>query len=184
MSQDTWAFDAQRKMAVRDVVAWCHVAMTQAARQGEAITGITISGGEPFDQPEGLRALLAHLRKTGPSAAADVLCYSGYPLKTLQDKHAPILDLLDVLIPEPYVDALPIEKRWRGSANQTLHLLSERGRTRYADWLEAPAQKEMQVAVEGSSVWFIGLPHRGDMPQLEALCRARGIDFGQVSWRR
>lgn len=208
VSQDTWTFDTTRAMPVRDLAAWCRRTIAAAP---DTITGITISGGEPFDQPEGLKALLDLLaaeriggcrsgdsvrlpgRREGggapvdaASAAAgiDVLCYSGYPLQTLQDKHADILARLDALIPEPYVDALPLEKRWRGSANQALVPLSELGRVRYADYLDAPAPKEMQVAFEGGRIWFIGLPDRGDMPRLEALCRQRGVDFGQVSWRR
>lgn len=181
VSQDTWDFDPQRAMPVGDLLAWCRRTIAQAA---EPISGITISGGEPFDQPDGLRSLLGHLQKIRGNATLDLLCYSGYPLQTLQAKHADILARLDAIIAEPYVDALPLEKRWRGSANQTLVTLSELGRERYRDYLDAPAPKEMQVAIDGRQIWFIGLPDRGDMPKLEALCRQRGVDFADVSWRR
>ena len=181
VSQDTWEFDTSKRMPVADLLVWCAETVKRAA---EPITGVTLSGGEPFDQPEGLSALLRGLRRQPATAGLDLLCYSGYPLKTLQASHADLLGQLDALIPEPYIDALPLEKRWRGSANQTLEILSARGQARYAAAQDAPAGKDMQVAISGRQIWFIGLPDRGDMPALEALCRQRGIDFNDVSWRR
>ena len=181
VSQDTWAFDTQRAMPVADLLAWCRSTVESAA---EPITGITLSGGEPFDQAPGLLALLKGLRQHPRTAELDILCYSGYPLKTLEANHAKILQHLDALIPEPYIDALPMEKRWRGSANQTLQCLTPRAQARYAADLDAPAEKAMQISLSGQQIWFIGLPARGDMPRLEALCRERGIDFSSVSWRR
>ena len=171
-------------MPISAIVEWCAKAIRQAA---DPIIGITISGGEPFDQPEGLMHLLRGLRQLKRNPAGDeidLLCYSGYPLKTLQKHHAVLLARLDAVIPEPFADALPYEKRWRGSANQTLEPLSPLGLARYAPHLDDAAPKEMQTMLEGGRIWFIGIPHRGDMPRLEALCRERGIDFSQVSWRR
>ena len=181
VSQDTWEFDTTRRMPVADLLAWCADTVKRAAAP---ITGVTISGGEPFDQPDGLLALLRGLRRQAVTAGLDLLCYSGYPFATLQAKHALLLAQLDALIPEPYVDALPITLRWRGSSNQTLELLSERGRERYLSSLDTPAGKDMQVAINDRQIWFIGIPERGDMPALEELCRQRGIAFSNVSWRR
>jgi len=33
-------------------------------------------------------------------------------------------------------------------------------------------------------VWMIGLPARGDIERVEALCRDRGLKLTEVSWRR
>jgi anaerobic ribonucleoside-triphosphate reductase activating protein len=76
---------------------------------------------------------------------------------------------------------------WRGSSNQPLVPLSARGRARYASHVDAPAGvagKAMQVAIEGGRIWMIGIPARGDMEQVEALCASRGLALSQVSWRR
>jgi anaerobic ribonucleoside-triphosphate reductase activating protein len=183
VSQDTWDPDPTKAIAVDDLVAWCR------RTAGDALDGITISGGEPFDQPEGLRALLAGLSKwrTRSRLDFDVLCYSGYPLRTLKSRHAALLAQLDAVIPEPYVDHLPLGNAWRGSSNQTLVPLSARGRTRYGayvDAAQAPGGKRMQVAVEGGRVWMIGIPERDDMARVEALCAARGLALSKVSWRR
>jgi anaerobic ribonucleoside-triphosphate reductase activating protein len=183
VSQDTWPSDPAKSIVVADLLAWCK----RVAPDG--FDGVTISGGEPFDQPEALKALLQGLHRWRRNASLDfdVLCYSGYPLKTLEREHRALLDLLDAIVPEPYADALPLTHVWRGSGNQPLVPLSQPGRARYAQFVDAPADaagKRMQVAVDGGRVWMIGIPERGDMARLEALCESRGLTLDQVSWRR
>ena len=182
VSRDTWPQDATKAMPVAALLDWCR----RVAVPG--CDGITLSGGEPFDQPKALAALLAGLDawRTQDGLDFDILCYSGYSLKTLEKKHAPLLAQLDALIPEPYAAGRPLGHLWRGSDNQTLVPLSARGAARYRDYAAAPQppeEKRMQVGVDHGRLWMIGIPHRGDMAALEELCRARGLTLGQVSWR-
>lgn len=183
ISQDTWERDPGRDMSLSSLVAWCR----QATRGG--FDGVTISGGEPFDQPEALSALLDALIRWRDEGGPDfdILCYSGYPLATLRSRHPRLLAKLDAIIPEPYVDSLPPTHLWRGSANQQLVPLSERGRERYRAHVDAAADsagKRIQMAVDGKRVWYIGIPGRGDMSALEKSCAERGVKFGDVSWRQ
>ncbi len=183
VSQDTWIPDKGREMPVAKLIAWCK------AVSGGVLDGVTLSGGEPFDQPRALVALLKALQAWRRDAGLDfdILCYSGHPLKTLEKRHPQVLLLLDALIPEPYVDTLPLTQVWRGSHNQPLLPLTPRGKKRYADYLDAPADtfgKRMQISVDGERVWYVGIPARGDMATLEALCEQRGLNFAQVSWRQ
>ena len=183
VSQDTWPTDAQREMTVAQLLAWCR----EVAADG--FDGVTISGGEPFDQPAALAALLDGLIhwRAASGIDFDILCYSGYPLVKLQKKYAPLLQKLDAIIPEPYMENLPLARVWRGSSNQPLVPISERGQRKYADSVNqtvAEAGKQMQTMVDGSRIWFIGIPARGDMAALEESCRERGVVFDQVSWRQ
>lgn len=183
VSMDTWAADPRKSIPVGMLVDWCR----SVAAGG--LDGITISGGEPFDQPSGLTALLAELREWRRSAGLDfdILCYSGYPLKTLRRRHARALALLDALIPEPYVDRLEQDSPWRGSSNQPIVTLSKLGQQRYAAYENAgieDSDKKFQVAVESGKVWMIGIPARGDMNKVEELCKSRGLSLEGVSWRR
>ena len=183
VSQDTWPRDPGKTIAVTELIAWCRRVT------GDVFDGVTVSGGEPFEQPAGLTALLQALHRWRREAGLDfdILCYSGFPLKTLRRRHPKALALLDAVIPEPYVDRLPIANPWRGSSNQTLVPLSERGRLRYEQYVDAPAEvfgKRMQAAVEGGRIWMIGIPARGDMERVEALCASRGLTMEKVSWRR
>jgi anaerobic ribonucleoside-triphosphate reductase activating protein len=183
VSQDTWARDPGREMTVARLLAWCMEV------SGGVFDGVTISGGEPFEQPQALHALLDALHRWRANGAPDfdILCYSGFPLATLERRHARLLQKLDALIPEPFVDAKPLTHLWRGSANQPLVALSERGRARYAEFIDAPAEgegKRIQAMSDGERVWYVGIPGRGDMAALEAACRERGVEFGRVSWRQ
>ena len=84
--------------------------------------GVTLLGGEPFAQPEGLLALVRalHIRE-----CRHVLAYSGYTYRRLrrlaerQPVIGTILDEIDVLIDGPYVQALAGGAGlWTGSGNQ------------------------------------------------------------------
>ncbi len=182
VSRDTWDPDPAKEMTVASLLAWCR------GTTGGVLDGVTISGGEPFDQPAALGALLDGLHRWRRELARpfDLLCYSGHPLKALQRDHADLLARLDALIPEPYSDGRPLGGLWRGSDNQPLVSLSPLGEERYREAVRAPAagqDKRMQVAREGGRLFFIGIPHRGDMAALETLCRDRGLDIRSASWR-
>ncbi len=55
VSQDTWPKDPARAIAVPELIAWCRKVTAGT------FDGVTISGGEPFEQPAGLAALLEAL---------------------------------------------------------------------------------------------------------------------------
>lgn len=84
--------------------------------------GISILGGEPFLQPDGLRALVRALRTRG---CPHIVCYSGHTYDALlrrahmQPAIREVLDEIDILIDGPYVEALASSAGpWTGSGNQ------------------------------------------------------------------
>jgi len=181
ISRDTWSEDEKLMVELSVVLEWCR------RHEGERPEGITISGGEPFQQPAALTALLERLaewrRESGN--AFDILCYSGYSFRRLEQDFPEILDKLDAVIPEPFVKGRPSDREWRGSSNQTLIPLSDLGRARYAGGADnkKPGEAGLQVQVQAGKVWFIGVPRQGDMEKLEAACKARGVVPENVSWR-
>lgn len=89
-------------------------------------SGITVSGGEPFQQPEGLLALLKGLRKRN---APPVLVFSGYTYAQLRADpvRRACLAFMDALICGPYdKNASPAYDRFCSSDNQELYILSDR----------------------------------------------------------
>lgn len=85
------------------------------------VKGVTLSGGEPFEQPEPLAELAAKVHAAG----RDVIAYSGYTYEQLLDKcgkEPAIMRLLqntDILIDGPFIkEQLDLELKFRGSANQ------------------------------------------------------------------
>ena len=144
------------------------------------VDGITISGGEPFDQPQALEALLTGIRRSSSLQHADVFVYSGYTLSVIKRRYARMLDLADALMTGPFVASRPTSLSWRGSANQVLTCLSERARERFRS--PAPGRR-VQVSVDGGKVWMIGIPAQGDLDRLESSAAERGLKLEAVSWR-
>ncbi len=174
VSRDTWDPLAGDPVSVSALIDKCRE-MT-----GDELDGITITGGEPFEQPAAFAALLDAMAEWRADVGFDVLCYSGFPLKRLRQEHAALLARLDALIPEPFVLGRPPDAPWRGSGNQPLVVLSERGRERYATLpAEGPA---IQLAVSDGAIWFIGIPRRGDLERMRAMAADQGLVLEDVSW--
>lgn len=88
---------------------------------GNPRDGITVLGGEPFIQPDGLAALLRELKSRG----SHITLYSGYTLEELCARPEPsvreCLAHADILIDGAYVAAeSPNAGEWRGSRNQRI----------------------------------------------------------------
>ena len=75
-----------------------------------------------------------------------------------------MLGLCDAVITGPYIDRLNPGGRWRGSANQQLIVLSALGQERFgSDEAAAPREQRLQLSSDGSQLWLIGIPGRGDL---------------------
>lgn len=90
-------------------------------RENPLLRGVTLSGGEPFCQPEPL----AELARLVHGAGGDVFCYTGYTYEQLLGLDDPavaaLLREVDVLIDGPYLEAQrDLTLLFRGSANQRL----------------------------------------------------------------
>jgi len=130
--------------------------------------GVTISGGEPFQQPEALEMLLHGLREL-TSLKIDVLVYSGYPWEHI----APTVErwdgCIDVVISDPFDAQAGQTLLWRGSDNQRMHLLTPLAVDRYQKWIDAPRSAlpaALDVFFEDGVVWMAGIPLPGTMEVL------------------
>ncbi|GIJ48358.1 radical activating enzyme [Virgisporangium aliadipatigenens] len=177
VSRDTWSPSQDRAIPVEEVVAWCD------AVEGP-VDGITISGGEPFDQPAALEELLRRLHDWRGGRAIDLLCYSGRSQAALRSRFGHLLERLDAVIPGPFVAQLAPGLKWRGSTNQELVPLSPLGHERYDHEIDAPADRtRLQVSMRGDTVYQIGVPRPGDLEALERALARRGVAYTEASWR-
>ncbi|MFF5225130.1 4Fe-4S single cluster domain-containing protein [Dactylosporangium sp. NPDC000521] len=181
MSRDTWTADGGRE--VPD--AWFGDVWAAASTRGA--TGLTVSGGEPTEQPEALLALLRAVRSAAvPPGAdpADVLVYTGRELEDFEALVPGGLGLVDAVITGPFRVAEPTTLIWRGSANQRLHLTSDLGRQRYARFMtHRPDRPPIQVVVDEHTVSYVGVPRTGDLVRMEQSVRTAGVKLGRPSWR-
>ena len=136
--------------------------------------GVTISGGEPFEQPAALVALLQAIRG---NFDGDILVYTGLELSAIDDVLRRAEGLIDALITGPYRNDLPQTLPLRGSDNQTLHLLTALGRRRFADLGAASGDTapvlDAMFDADGT-IWFAGIPRQGDFERLRAGLTAAG----------
>jgi len=123
-----------------------------------AVDGVTLSGGEPFEQAEALAALICHIRARRPGLS--VMAYSGYTRRTLERRRdhgaAQLLAQLDLLVDGRYVRGRHAALRWRGSSNQTIHDLSGRHAVDLAA-PDVPAGMHRHV-LPGGQLRFTGVP--------------------------
>lgn len=89
------------------------------------IEGISVLGGEPFQQPQALAEVCTLVRAGGLS----VMIYTGYTLAELkaQPTSPALLAAADLLVDGRYDQTKPEKRRrWIGSSNQVMHFLTPR----------------------------------------------------------
>jgi anaerobic ribonucleoside-triphosphate reductase activating protein len=89
-------------------------------------TGVTISGGDPFEQPEELFYLLREIKQLDLSDG--VIVFSGYTIDEIRGdiKLEKCLDYIDVLIDGLYIEEKRITNGLAGSSNQEFHFLTDK----------------------------------------------------------
>ena len=105
------------------------------------ITGVTLTGGDPFDQA----APSAELARRVKAAGYDLWTYTGYRYEDLVERAKgdanvrTLLDLSDVLVDGPFVESQKsLLLAWRGSANQRVIDLTATRRAGYiVEWSDA-----------------------------------------------
>ena len=183
VSRDTWpSMDLEDRIPVPELIS--RIDMLVDRGPNGPVDGVTLTGGEPFDQAGALGGLLSALRswldrRGAPSA--DLLVYTGYDEPAARELSPETFALADAVIAGPYV-AARTGTRWWGSGNQRLVARDEGVAARYESALrEAPA--ELQVAVEQGQVFVIGVPGRGALARMETRLVDAGVRLGGVSWR-
>ncbi|MGW4242468.1 4Fe-4S cluster-binding domain-containing protein [Nocardia sp. NPDC004722] len=179
LARDTWPADERTRCDVEQVMSWLRGI-------GGALDGVTISGGEPTDQPAALRSLLEGIRCMDQSVPLDILLYSGRPRRWLTKRLGWLDELVDVLVSEPFVASRASDDALRGSSNQRVHLLTELGRERYPDaamrTTYAGQRSQLGVHVDGACVRLVGIPLPGATGALGRALTERGVEIGDASW--
>lgn len=103
--------------------------VAQRILETPGIEGLSVLGGEPFEQPRAVAEVCRAVRAGG----LGVMVYSGYTLEELRAKRSPDVDALlaevDLLADGRFEQQQPErQRRWLGSSNQRLHFLTGRYR--------------------------------------------------------
>lgn len=116
-NKEMWSFDKKNEISTNEL-------FEKIIAEKEYIEGVTILGGEPFDQYEDLLTLIKQVRKTDLS----IIIYTGYSQNELKDKNrTEILDYTDIIITDRYDKNYRTEKGGLiGSSNQEIRFLTKR----------------------------------------------------------
>lgn len=125
-----------------------------AARVLDAATdGLTLLGGEPFDQAAALAKVAASVQAAGRS----VMTFTGYTTAQLRravaagrDDVAALLDTTDLLVAGPFVAGqIDTVRPWVGSTNQEFVLLTERFPRLLEQLASTPDRLEVTIGSDG-----------------------------------
>lgn len=138
------------------------------------LDGLTISGGEPFQQAEPVAELIESVRR---SKDLDVVVFTGYEAGVASRRSPRLARLVDILVAGRYDRARPSDRPLLASANQVI-ATSELGAARLAEVTSA----RIQVAADGGDLFVVGLPQPGDLDRLHEALESRGVALAGASW--
>jgi len=140
--------------------------------KSEAFDGITITGGEPFEQYEQLIAFL-HLIKTKTNL--NVCCYTGYYLHELYGLHKDKLfsHYVDYLIDGRYVIKYHEDDNTKGSTNQSVYRFINR--IPYYDETFAFDNKWSLKVTPESKIYMAGIPRSGEIEKICSDLKEQGV---------
>lgn len=111
----TWDFDGGYETTVENIM--------KAVKEDKLLTGVTLSGGEPFTQAKELAVLARKAREAG----LDVMSFSGYTYEelvngaTVDNGWFDLLSELSLLVDGKFIEEQKsLELKFRGSRNQRI----------------------------------------------------------------
>lgn len=134
--------------------------MKEVLKVKSVIDGVTLIGGEPFDQAGGLLPFVKQVKVHGLT----VIAFTGYTLEALQLKKensiTELLSRLDLLIDGPFIKAQEsLKRRWIGSDNQRIHFLSPRWQDKFDNFAVTEAGiNTAEIHFDGNTVTMNGYP--------------------------
>ncbi len=143
-----WSKDGGRSIVIPDLFNWIQC-------KANDYDGITITGGEPFQQYQQLIALL-HLVKT--RTGLSVHCFTGYYLQELYELFPDRLfsKYIDCLIDGRYIQSLNNNESHRGSTNQTIYRF-ENGVAEVEQYI--PESKKWSLKIDSDNrIYMAGIP--------------------------
>lgn len=151
ISPELQHYDASKEITVKELMLMIH-------RIQYPIEGFTISGGEPFYNPDALNEIVQSLA----DVCDDILIYTGYTIEELrlQENEAinTVLNTCAALIDGSYIKELNDNRGLRGSSNQKCLIFKYQDKYKGIEI----ADRALQNVMYGNKVLTIGIP-QGDI---------------------
>lgn len=134
------------------------------------IDGFTLTGGDPFLQPEALEELLPLLN----DISEDIICYTGYVYEDLKESYGHILNKIAVLIDGKYIEDRNNGVVLRGSDNQRIIILKEEFKEKYDEYITT-SKNEIQNFRTRDTIISVGIHNKNYNDDLERMAREKGL---------
>ena len=144
----------------------------------QGIEGVTLSGGEPFEQPPREFIELLKLVKSDPRNLS-ILVFTGKYYKEIQADNtlSPALEYIDILVDGPFMEAQNDGIGLRGSNNQRILFLTERYRPLEKSLSLFPRRElELELNLEGE-LELSGIPKAGFMENFQKALKKEGCEL-------
>jgi anaerobic ribonucleoside-triphosphate reductase activating protein len=140
-------------------------------RLGTDYDGITITGGEPFDNYPQLMAFTTLIKR---KTKLTVLCYSGYYLQELEDKFPDktFYKCIDILIDGRYERGRPTVNTIKGSENQSCYSIDTGKATKNELWNTI---KSWSLKFNENIIYMAGIPEKGELNIITGNLNDHGI---------
>ena len=128
----------------------------------KGLTGVTISGGEPFLQFEELGKLISLIKE---STLLDVMVFSGFSVEEIQKTYGENFEkmkkYIDILVDGEYIENLNTGSMYRGSDNQRFFFFTPKYQM-YSELMVRSKQRNFSFDIlDNGDVYFIGIPPVG-----------------------
>lgn len=167
INKELWGKDRGKGVSVIDVTNL--ILLLQ-----NGFEGVTISGGEPFQQYEQLISFLFLLKK---KTNLSVQCFTGYYLDELYELYPDrlFLNYIDILVDGRYVKTLHENRNIRGSSNQTVyHIVDQVPRIRHDYY--SPNLWSVKVD-ESNQIYMAGIPKKNELEILSEELNEKGFNI-------
>ena len=167
ISPSSWDYEKGKKVNIEPLSC-------QISGMAEDYQGVTISGGEPFDQYEALIVFCAFLKKI---SNLDIYVFTGYTIDELYDKFPDQLfpRYIDFLMDGRYIIEQHDNNNVRGSTNQNLYRFID-GRPILQHEYFKSRQWSLHVS-DDNQIYMSGIPKESDLSSIKNQLKFSGISM-------
>jgi anaerobic ribonucleoside-triphosphate reductase activating protein len=169
INKSTWAKKQGRKMHILDIYNLIELICKD-------YDGITITGGEPFDQYPELMTFAYLVKKR---TKLNILCYTGYYLHELEQKYPDkaFYNCIDLLIDGRYEKERSSSNSLKGSDNQAIYKFVDKKDVKTN---MVSTKKRWSVNAEEDTIYMAGIPADNEMLSLTDNLKTVGIHLKLV----
>ena len=165
INQDLWDYKDEYRTDLSKIMG-----LVQSIVNQNKVDGFTITGGDPFFQPEALKEILDEISLI----SNDIICYTGFEYDQIKEEYCYQLSKISVLIDGKYIEERNNGTVLRGSDNQNIIILNRELEDLYENYLSS-ATNEIQNFRTRNGMISVGIHRRDYLDGLHDFALRKGF---------